>query len=51
MAAMNGFVEIAEYLVKEHSVSLNTATIPVGDAPLFADTKSVSQCIYIVLCM
>ena len=43
MAAMNGFVDIVEYLVQEQSVSLNTAAIPVGDDALFADIKSVSK--------
>ena len=53
---MNGFVDIVEYLVQEHSVSLNTAAIPVGDVALFADTKSVSKiyyfyCVAMYICM
>ena len=35
---MNGCVDIVEYLIKEHGVSLNTAAIPVGDVPLLTDT-------------
>ena len=43
LAVMNGCVDIVEYLVKEHSVSVNTAAIPMGDAPLFNETISVSE--------
>ena len=30
---MNGCVDIVEYLVKEHGVSVNTAAVPVEDVP------------------
>ena len=42
LATMNGCIDIVEYLVTEHGVSLNTAAIPVGDIPLLTDT-SVSE--------
>ena len=45
---MNGCVDVVEYLVKEHSVSLNTAAIPVGDIPLLTDT-SVSEHVNIII--
>ena len=46
---MNGCVDIVEYLVKEHGVSLNTAAVPVGDVPLSNDTTLVSECIDIII--
>ena len=45
---MNGSVDVVEYLVKEHGVSLNTAAIPVGDVPLLTDTL-VSEHVNIII--
>ena len=45
---MNGCVDVVEYLVKEHGVSLNTAAMPVGDIPLLTDT-SVSEHVNIII--
>ena len=48
LATMNGCVDVVEYLVKEHGVSLNTAAIPVGDVPLLTDTL-VSEHVNIII--